>query len=141
MKYQFKVYGDFPPKKDGANSMWGKSTESRRLVKLRQAAKAVFQEKTPLKRNIRLSLEVHVGPVNNKQTGDLDNFVTGVCDGLMAADARSKLDTRWSNAELSEIHPIKPLAVDDDCQIISIKAEKIVGDSDTPWYEVTLEGE
>lgn len=141
MKFQFKVNDDLPPKKDGANSMWGKPTEARRLIKLRLAALRAFQGRTPLKRNIRLSLVVHVGSVNDKFTGDLDNFVTGVCDGMMVADARSKLDMQWSDLELSDVHPSKLLAIVDDSQIVSIKAEKMVGDSDLPWYEVVLEGD
>ncbi|MCZ7357899.1 MAG: hypothetical protein O8C66_03905 [Candidatus Methanoperedens sp.] len=141
MKFQFRVNDDFPPKKDGANSMWGKPTEARRLEKLRLAALRVLQGREPLKWNIRLSIEIHVGPVNNTITGDLDNFITGVCDGLMAADERSKLDMRWSNPELRDIHPSKPLGIYDDSEILSIKAEKVVGDTDIPWYEVILEGD
>ncbi len=141
MRFQFKVNDDFLPKKDGANSMWGKPTEVRRLIKLRLAAFSVFQSRTPLKRNIRLSLVVHVGSVNDRFTGDLDNFITGVCDGLMATATHSKIDTLWSNPELRDVHPNKSLAIDDDSQIVSIKAEKIIGDSNLPWYEVLLEGD
>lgn len=141
MRFQFKIKGDLPPKKDGAQSMWGKPLEARRLEKLRRAAQQAIQGNAPLQRNIRLSLEVHVGAVKDRSTGDLDNFVTGVCDGLMAAAPGAKLDIRWSSPELSDIHPSKPLAIVDDCQVVSIQAEKIVGDSDQPWYEIILEGE
>jgi hypothetical protein len=94
-----------------------------------------------MRANISLSLKVHVGPVNDRQTGDLDSFIAGVCDGLMAADSRSMLHQIWSKAALRDIHPSKSLAIVDDSEVLAIEACKIVGDSDEPWYEVVLEGE
>ncbi len=147
MRLQFTVTG-YPPKKDGAQSMWGKQHEVKRLVGLREAALNALNGNPPLRTNIKLTLKIHVGAVNNRTTGDLDTFVTGVCDGLMAADPRAKLDPIWnrldwlgvSNKHLSNIHPSKCLAIVDDCEVVYIQAEKIIGDTNQPWYEVTLEG-
>lgn len=140
MRYQFSASG-LPPKKDGANSMWGKPLEAQRLVELRSATLKALHGESPLTNNIKITLKIHVGVKNDRITGDLDTFVTGICDGLMAAYPGGKLDPLWDDAELKDIHPIKTIAIVDDSQIIKIKAEKIIGDTDQPWYEVTLEGE
>jgi len=103
VKYQFQVKG-LPPKKDGAQSMWGKPSEAKRLVALRQAAFQALKEQLPLQSNIKLTLNIHL-PVNNRSIGDLDTFVTGLCDGLMATPYGGKLDPIWDNKELKNIHP------------------------------------
>ncbi len=59
----------------------------------------------------------------------------------MAADPRSKLHKCWSDPALREVHPNRPLAIVDDCEVVFIEARKVVGDSAERWYEVLLEGE
>ena len=139
MRLQFRITG-YPPKKNGAQSIWGKPLEARRLAELRSAALYALNGNPPLRSNIKLTLKIHVGAVNDRTTGDLDTFVTGVCDGLMAAYPGGKLDPIWNKPELSNIHPSKSLAIVDDCQVVYIQAEKIIGDTNQPWYEVALEG-
>ena len=141
MKTKFKVTGDLPPKKDGALSMWSKPLDSRRLEKLRTAAARAFKGKPPLTKNIRLNLIVNVGMTNDQSTGDLDNFVTGVCDGLMAANPRTKLNELWNQPSLADIHPSKAVGIIDDAQVVLIKAHKLVGKDSQLWYEVSLEGD
>lgn len=141
MKLRFRVMGDLLPKKTGELSMWGKPGEARRIAKLRLAALDALSGAPPLQRNIRIRLTVHVGPRNNRSTGDLDNFITGVCDGLMRADPRSSLDPLWAMPKHAGIHPMRALAVMDDSQVMSIEAAKIVDDADGPWYEISLEGD
>ena len=136
--YRFEVKG-LPPKKNGAQSMWGKLLEAKRLATLRQLALKVFKGDSPLQSNIKLTLRIHIGPKNDRSIGDLDTFVTGVCDGLMAAYPGGKLDPIWDDAKLKHIHPSKTIAIVDDSQVVSIQAEKIIGDTDQPWYEVILE--
>lgn len=80
---EFKVTGHLPPKKDGANSMWNKASERARLVALRQAAYACCGEEPVLSADIRLSVQIHCAASELLTVGDLDNFITGVCDGLM----------------------------------------------------------
>jgi len=141
MHYKFSVSG-FPPKKDGAQSMWGKPVEAKRLVALRTAAQNAIKENPPFRSKIKLNLTVHVGMKYDKTTGDLDNFITGVCDGLMKRDPRSKLhEETWNNLEFRDVHPDTVIAIMDDSQVVNIQAEKIIGDTDQPWYEVILEGE
>lgn len=139
-RIEFCVEGHLPPKKDGANSMWAKPVEVPRLIALRKAAVAAMSGKPPLRANIALELEVHCPAAQGQRVGDLDNFVTGVCDGLMAADLRSNKDSRWDAAECVSIHPIKCIAIVDDDAVVSIIARKVVGGSES-WYRVILEGE
>ncbi len=141
MRYEFFILADLPPKKDGAQSMFGKPLEAKRLVKLRQAALEAFRGQPPLRSNIKLSIKVYVGQVNNMSTGDLDNFVTGICDGLMQADMRAKMDSIWSKPGMEDIHPSKTIAIVDDSQVVHIEAIKVVGDSHQQGYEIILEGE
>lgn len=138
-KYQFTVNG-LPPKKDGAQSMWGKPLEAKRLVVLRQAVLKALEGQPPLQSNIKLTLRIHI-PINDRSIGDLDTFVTGICDGLMATPYGGKLDPIWNDEELESIHPTKTIAIVDDSQVVSIQAEKVIGSADQQWYEVILEGE
>ena len=141
MKYRFIVNDELPPKKDGAQSMWGKPGEALRLVKLRQKALESFRGNPPLIRNIKLTIKIYVGRINTMHTGDLDNFITGICDGLMQADVKANMHSIWSKPEYEAIHPSKPIAIDDDSHVVYIEAAKIIGDSNQPGYEITLEGE
>ncbi len=93
--------------KDGANSMLAKPLEAKRLVSLRRATLIAFQGQPPLCSNIRLAIQAHIGPVNNRSIGDLDTFIAGVCDGLMARNPKSKLDDQWNNPANINIHPDK----------------------------------
>jgi hypothetical protein len=139
MSYQFEVKG-LPPKKGGEDSMWSKKLESERLVALRQAALKAFSGQPPLRSNIKLILKIRI-PVNNRSIGDLDTFVSGVCDGLMKRDPKSKLHPTWRNPEYQDVHPDIVIAIVDDSQVIDIQAEKVIGDLNQQRYEVMLEGE
>ena len=138
---RFKVEKELPPKKDGATSMWGKPTEARRLIELRTAALEALGDQPPFTRDIRLTLRVHVGLRNDRHAGDLDNFIAGVCDGLMAGDPRSSVHPSFDESENSSVHPSKTIAIFDDSQVMKIDAEKLSGLSDDHWYEIKLEGE
>jgi hypothetical protein len=83
--YTIERIEGLPPKKDGANSMWNKPSEFERLITLRRAVCDAFNGDKPLHKDIQLRIRVHVGNMDPGQVGDLDNFITGVCDGLMAA--------------------------------------------------------
>lgn len=139
MRIEFRVSG-LPPKKDGATSMWNKKAEVPRLIKLRREALRSMKDDSLLHRNIRLHLRIHVARAEKNPVGDLDNFVTGVCDGLMKADGSAKLDQEWAATERG-IHPSKPIAIVDDSALNFIQAEKTVGDTEESWYRVSLEGE
>ena len=149
---QFKVRG-LPPKKHRKNgSMW--RTDAEKLRALRNAALEViealvqpdcikgepyFQERE----KIRLTLCVHVESHKETESGDLDNFVSGVCDGLIKAHTNALVwinqDERfkklWPN---DSIHPSRAIAFEDDKQVREICAKKVVHDGDD-WYEIEVE--
>ena len=141
MKIQFDVDGHVPPKKDGANSMWNKTSEFDRLVRLRQEAVRARGARDPLRRGITLRVEVYVPRPETRSAGDLDNFITGICDGLMAAHPRSARDPRWNSPNLTAVHPDKIAAIADDSAVVSIVASKQQDPDGRTWYRVTLEGE
>ena len=121
--------------------MWGKPTEARRLIALRTAALGALGDQPPFSQDIRVALRVHVGLRNDRSSGDLDNFVTGVCDGLMAADSRSTVHRSFEESENSTVHPTKTIAIVDDSEVTKVDAEKLSGLGKDPWYEIELEGE
>jgi hypothetical protein len=139
--YRFKVDGHLPPKKTGELSQFSKPVEAARTIALRVAALTALAGGAPLQRHIRLTLIVHLGRRNDRSMGDLDNYITGVCDGLMKADPRAHLHYAFEDPGLADIHPLRPIGMLDDVEVLEIHARKIIGDTDVPWYEVTLEGE
>ena len=134
MKIEFTVKG-VPPKKDGASSMWGKGAEVPRLKELRKAARSALGEQRPLSGPVRLTLRVYA----DQAVGDLDNFITGVCDGLMAAHPGVFVDpVIWGDLPESA-RPRVAIAFDDDSVVSSIHAERLVPDAESPRYDVELE--
>ena len=143
----FKVTGELPPKKGGALSMWGQptSTEPKRLLALRRKALEALNS-SPFTGPVRLTLSIHVGdqaPVftnaGKNGFGDLDTFVSGVCDGLMAAHPSAKINPLFRKAENADIHPTKVIAIRDDQQVMEINAKKSITPGSHCWYEVGLE--
>ena len=121
--------------------MFGKSGESEKVAALRLAALKAMHGVSPLSHNIRLTVVVHVGKTNDRFTGDLDNFLTGVCDSLMAAAPNARIAPVFNQPKLASIYPSKPIGILDDCNVVEIHARKVIGDTDAPWYEVELEGD
>jgi hypothetical protein len=134
MKIDFGAKG-VPPKKDGANSMWGKGAEIPRLKALRKAARLALGKQPPLAGTVHLTLRVYA----DEAAGDLDNFITGVCDGLMAANSRVFVNPAvW--ADLPEnARPGVAIAFENDSVVWSIHAERLKPGTEGPRYEVELE--
>ena len=137
----FRIEDTLPPKKDGANSMWNKDAEAPRLVALRDQALKALGGQPPFSREITLRITIYVGRSNTRTTGDLDNFIAGINDGLMKADQRANLHELFGKPENAAIDPRKTIAIDDDSQIIEIHAEKLIGDLENHWYEVEIRGQ
>jgi hypothetical protein len=133
MRVEVERVEGLPPKKDGANSMWAKPAEVERLVALRREVRKAPGYAGLYGGEVRLELEVQIPPVAPRLLGDLDNFVTGVCDGLMAADPRIKCHPRWAETECTDIRPELSLLLADDSQVVEIQARR-VADADWPWY-------
>lgn len=135
-RVEFTVDGILPPKKDGANAMWRKPSERQRLIALRRSA-AAFEQQSPMTTEIRLEIEIHCPRLDLSQIGDLDNFIAGIRDGLMAAHQRTPIDG-WQASELDDVHPAKVIAIQDDKAITEIVARKLVEDTAHYWYRVVL---
>lgn len=134
MKVNFTVEG-VPPKKDGASSMWRKGPEVPRLKALRKAARIALGERDPLEGSVHLTLRVYA----ETPAGDLDNFITGICDGLMAAHARTPIDpTVWEDLP-ENARPGAPIAFPDDSAVSSIRAERMKPGNEGERYEVEIE--
>jgi hypothetical protein len=139
-RIEFTVHGQLPPKKDGANSMWNKASEHMRLVELRTQAAMAWRNDAPLSENIQLTIEIHCPENELHSIGDLDNFITGVCDGLMAAAKRTPLGEPWGVPTLEGIHPLKCIGIHDDRYVMSISARKLASENGERWYRVVVEG-
>jgi hypothetical protein len=139
MRVEFTVRG-LPPKKDGAGSMWGKPTEIPRIRALRRAAWEALGGTGPFKTTISLELELHVPAAEIVAIGDLDNFVTGVCDGLMAANGNRWRDHLYPGLTWEGIQPSGAVAIEDDGNVVSIVARKVPERTGEAWYEVRLDG-
>ena len=127
-----------PPKKDGANSMWGKKSEAPNIVNLRNAAFRKREEtiKTPFNSRVSLDLVIYAPESELERMGDLDNFITGVCDGLQGADARAKMHEIISRE--SEVDPRLPLLLYTDAKVFEITAKKRES-QDMGWhYKIRL---
>ncbi len=134
---KFIVKGELPPKKDGANSMWGKPLEAQRLIALRTEARRALRNQPPFEREIRVELIVVVG--DGEQAGDLDNYISGVCDGLQTADSQACLHSLFQEARHAAINPRRWAAITDDARIVEIRAEKRQG-SDPSEYRLRIAG-
>jgi len=139
-RYVIDQIDGLPPKKDGATSMWHKNSELPRLILLRKAVLAEFNDDPPLSKNVSLVLRVHVGTINSRNVGDLDNFITGICDGLQAAHPNTPISDRWTENECELIQPHIAIGILDDVEVVSIDAKKVLGDN-SKWYSLELTGE
>lgn len=142
MTVEFSVK-DLPPMKDGASSMWCHQPGIGRLIALRRAAVAAFAEAgvRPFDVPVRVTLEVRGLRALDRSVGDLDNFITGVLDGLQAAAANTPWPTitAWMEIEAG-IQPGTPVGLVDDALVVEVVARKVrdvAGEG--PAYTVTLE--
>jgi len=140
-KYEFKVEGTVPPKNVKVKSMWNDSTEVQRLIEFRKKAYDALDGSLPLSKDIVLSIEIHL-PRNS--TGDLDNFIKGICDGLSVIKSTDnpnyEIHPDFDKREYENIHPKTFAMIEDDGEIIEITATKAVEDIEEPFYEITVEG-
>lgn len=120
--------------------MWNKASEHARLVALRTQAESAFGTDRPLSENIQLTIEIHCPGNELHSIGDLDNFITGIGDGLMAAAKGTPLAEAWGSSTLEAIHPLKCLAIRDDRYVVAISTRKYVSENGGRWYRVVLEG-
>jgi Holliday junction resolvase RusA-like endonuclease len=141
-KYEFKVEGIVPPRNVKSKSMWNDPTEVPRLIEFRKNAYDALNESLPLTEGITLSIKIHL-PRDYNKPGDLDNFIKGICDGLMKCPnhPKLKLDETFEKTEHAKIYPKTFAMIEDDEKIVKITATKTVDeDIEEPFYEITIEG-
>lgn len=135
-RIKFTVYS-VPPKKDGANSMWHKGSEHDHLKALRLAAYQAMMDQPLIESGAVLTIHVYT-PV---RTGDLDNFITGICDGLMAAHPNTPIDPQvWIDLPPGA-RPDQAIVYRDDICINKIIAERFEPGELGIRYEIEVEGE
>ena len=125
-KYSFNVEGIVPPRNVRTNnSLWNNKTEVPRLIELRKKAFDAFYGDVSLSKNITLSVNIHLPHTYNKP-GDLDNFIKGICDGLMRCQNHPQLELHetFEKKEYVKIHPKSFAVINDDEQIVKITATK-----------------
>ena len=132
---RIKIQGELPPKKDGANSMWRKPVEVRRLLVLRRAVANALDAERPPQEPLELRLRVWA----DRSAGDLDNFVTGICDGLMAAHRSVVVRAAdWDGVPAAAL-PDQALVVSDDSLIDRVVAERLPPRAGGPAYELEIQ--
>ena len=127
-RIEFSVEGR-PPRKSGAKSCWA-SDEANYVLALRlKANEAKNKAKLDvLTTPVRIELNIfspNITDRSNTQTyiGDLDTFVAGVCESLQPADSKIIPNIIFQGKD--EIHPHKPLILNDDAQVVEVLAKKI----------------
>jgi hypothetical protein len=136
MKIEFSVSG-LPPKKDGANSMWRKGSELERIKALRIAAHRAMGNYPLAQKWVHLDIKIYSHPGD----GDLDNFITGICDSLMAAHPHTPWNIPdWINID-PQVQPIHPVVYKDDVLVKKISSERLAPVEGSPRYELVLDFE
>jgi hypothetical protein len=131
MKFQFQVEG-LPPQKSEGRSVWGYVS---RMKALRISAFNASQGRLLPEGAIRLAIRI-CAPIDD---ADLDNLISGVCDGLMAARKGTRIDyDQWKDVP-DGAQPHKSLIYKSDVWITRIEAERIVAKDRERYYEVEVE--
>jgi Holliday junction resolvase RusA-like endonuclease len=148
MRIEFTVQ-NIPPKKDGANSMWSKDSEAPRIIALRKAAFDEMQKVgifEPFQSPVKLEFTVfatssHFRLVSGNYIGDLDTFVTGICDGLQAAHGNvQSAHPLFQSLQNTAIDFRHDLLIKNDAQVVSITAKKVpIDNQQQPYYKVIVE--
>jgi len=140
-QYRFKVERIVPPRNVKGKSMWNNDIEVPRIVELRKEAYKALDGSLPLSEEIKLDIKIYL-PRNYNKPGDLDNFIKGICDGLMKCPdhPQLKLHQEFEKDENAEASPKSFAMIKDDEKIVKITAIKSFEDIEEPFYEIILEG-
>lgn len=144
MRVEFSVRGR-PPKKHGEKSMWARNDEVPFVISLREKAleaRNKHEIKNCFHGLVSLELTVFVPKSQLESVGDLDSFITGVCDGLQAADPKvlPYLHKAFEEPQLNGIDPRHALLIENDSKVVCIIAKKVAVDTDRETrYDVAVE--
>jgi len=144
MRVEFTVKGR-PPRKHGEKSMWARDDEAPFILALREEALAA-RNKAGLDRCfcslVAIELTLFVPRSRLQSVGDLDSFITGICDGLQAADSKvlTYLHRIFQEPGREAIYPAHALLTDYDAQVASLLAGKVALDENQEmYYKVAVE--
>jgi hypothetical protein len=115
------------------------------LKVLRTKAVEAMAGKPPFDQPIQLTLRVLLPRQNDPSSlasrrlhGDLDNFITGVCDGLQKAHPGAFAENDWLDVPAAA-RPAADIAFTDDSWVRAIRAELLHAENSVPAYEVEIE--
>jgi hypothetical protein len=144
MKVEFTVNGH-PPKKHGEKSMWARDDEAPLVALLREKALETMSKNRINKCFaclVSLDITLFTPRSSLESIGDLDNFITGICDSLQAADLKAipHLHRVFSLPRYRSIEPKRPLLISNDAKVVSIVAKKVLlAENENVYYRVILE--
>jgi len=134
-----------PPKKRTDISLWANETEVPRVIALRRAARAAFGDRKPFTSRIRLHIAIFLtaDDFTSEQVGDLDNFVSGVCDALQKANTRPEnLHQSFILPENNDVYPTNEIALSNDLAVVSIVADRFQASlGQESHYSVVIDGD
>jgi hypothetical protein len=111
-----------------------KGSELARLKVLRLAAVKSMRGLAPIESPLLMTIRVFTDPPK----GDLDNFITGIFDGLMAAHPNTPIDpAAWVDIPEPAM-PHRPLCFKDDNLISHIFAVRLPIDDKGARYSIEL---
>ena len=144
MAIEIRVTG-IPPKKRTDISLWANETEVPRVIALRRNSRIAFADRKPFACGVRLRICLFLTPNDfiSDQIGDLDNFVSGVCDALQAANTREEhLHGSFNLRENQDVDPMRPIAITNDRAVVSIVADKFLArKAQESYYTVVIDGD
>jgi hypothetical protein len=144
MRVEFTVNGH-PLKKHGEKSMWARDDEAPLVALLREKALETMSKNRINKCFdclVSLDITVYTPRSSLESIGDLDNFITGICDSLQAADIKviPYLHKIFSLPRYRSIEPKRPLLISNDAKVVTIVAKKVpLAENENTYYRVILE--
>jgi hypothetical protein len=117
--------------------MWIKPLQVERLKLPRVAAASAVRGSGGVlpDQEVRLKLCVYC----SSRAGDLDSFITGICDGLMTAHRSSPIDASLWEELPEDARPDQPIMFADDSLVCKIEAERRQPDSSGIRYELIVD--
>jgi hypothetical protein len=123
---------DRPPKKSDANSCWG-SKEANYVLRLREKA---LEARTKAGMDgcfrcpVKIELLVYAKNLTNRKNthdyvSDLDTLIAGILESLQPAANNPDIKINPIFDGRDEIGPKVPLIIEDDAQVVEIRAKKI----------------
>lgn len=125
--------------------MWARDDEAPFIVPLREKAleaRSIVGLDNSLRVSIALELTIFIPKSQLESAGDLDNFITGICDGLQAADSKvlPYLHPIFQEPGREGINPRYAILIENDAKVVSITAKKVAVEEDQEmYYKIAIE--